>query len=139
MGSAVHTVEVDFITEMVRDLRGIRKARVESVQRGSPSGPVVKCGKLKPSRTASAGNGSASAASATNRVLRKKVHFVRHGEGHHNARAQVWFDSKKPGNPFQHPSCPIDPELTDLGVDQAKQVREKCQSLGLKPQLIVVR
>eukprot|EP00216_Chloropicon_sp_CCMP2111_P006223 CAMPEP_0198242488 /NCGR_PEP_ID=MMETSP1446-20131203/16942_1 /TAXON_ID=1461542 ORGANISM="Unidentified sp, Strain CCMP2111" /NCGR_SAMPLE_ID=MMETSP1446 /ASSEMBLY_ACC=CAM_ASM_001112 /LENGTH=31 /DNA_ID= /DNA_START= /DNA_END= /DNA_ORIENTATION= len=31
MGSAVHTVEVDFITEMVRDLRGIRKARVESV------------------------------------------------------------------------------------------------------------
>jgi len=48
------------------------------------------------------------------------IHFVRHGQGDHNAHAEAWFSQQRPGNPYTDEACPIDPSLTSLGRTQAE-------------------
>lgn len=48
-------------------------------------------------------------------------HFVRHGQGYHNVHGSDWKAAGKEGNPYTDPSCPVDPELTEVGRGQAKE------------------
>jgi broad specificity phosphatase PhoE len=50
------------------------------------------------------------------------IFFVRHGEGVHNVHGAQWLAQKKDGNPYVDPSCPVDPELTPLGRQQAEEL-----------------
>lgn len=119
-GPAMHKSEEDFIYNWMNKLRTLRS-------NGVANGRIVRCRK-------STETGSESLRPGT-----KRVHFVRHGEGHHNVHSTRWFDEKKKGNPWQHASCPIDPGLTDLGVTQAKELNERSErELGAGPQVVVV-
>ena len=119
-GPAMHKSEEDFIYNWMNKLRTLRG-------NGVANGRIVRCRK-------STETGSESLRPGT-----KRVHFVRHGEGHHNVHSTRWFDEKKKGNPWQHASCPIDPGLTDLGVTQAKELNERSErELGAGPQVVVV-
>ena len=119
---AMHKSEQDFIFNWMNTLRRMRGTGEAS------RGRVVRCRKLE----------SAEGKSETG-LSTKRVHFVRHGEGHHNVHSTVWFDAGKGGNPWEHPTCPVDPTLTDLGVDQANDLNRRGPlEIEIKPELVVV-
>ncbi|UPR00576.1 phosphoglycerate mutase-like protein [Chloropicon primus] len=116
-GPAMHKAEEDWIHNWMTTLRRMR--------REGTGDRVVRCRK-----TASLG----PIAKGT-----KRVHFVRHGEGHHNVHSTKWFDLGKKGNPWEHETCPVDPGLTDLGTEQANELNAKSQrDLGQAPEVVVV-
>lgn len=49
----------------------------------------------------------------------KVVHFIRHGQGHHNVFGAEWALAGKLGNAYSDVGCPQDAELTVLGLSQA--------------------
>lgn len=73
----------------------------------------------------------------------KLVYFIRHGEGFHNVTAR---ESKYKCDCRNGPSgkCPyldprlLDPDLTDVGEDQASQLGLETPSLKLQPKLFIV-
>jgi len=56
----------------------------------------------------------------------KIVHFIRHGEGLHNAAQKEWYNAKKPGEPYTLDHDPsfhyLDAKLTPLGEEQARLI-----------------
>jgi len=73
----------------------------------------------------------------------KKVHFIRHGDGAHNAAQREWRE--RPGwdgksEPYTDDNDPtfkyLDPELTELGKEQAAVLQPRSEKLA--PQLMVV-
>jgi len=120
---AMHKCEEDFIQNWMNTLRRMRENR-------KGTGRSVRCRRLD----LSSGDG----------ILQhqKRVHFVRHGEGHHNVHSTVWFDQGKGGNPWEHPTCPIDPTLTDLGHEQARDLNKRGEALQaagrFDPEVVVV-
>ena len=122
---SMHKCEEDFIQNWVNTLRRMRENR-------TGAGRSVRCRKLDLSTAGGDG------------VLQhqKRVHFVRHGEGHHNVHSTRWFDEGKGGNPWEHPTCPIDPTLTDLGHEQARDLNSRGEALQAEgrfdPELVVV-
>lgn len=73
-------------------------------------------------------------------VVVKKVHFIRHGEGHHNVAQKNWRAANKPGEPYWLETDPdlryIDALLTPYGEAQARTLREKTNKMH--PELLVV-
>lgn len=65
---------------------------------------------------------SAAAAGAPLPEGSKRVHFIRHGEGEHNAFGARWKEEGREGNPYVHEQCPVDPVLTAKGVAQAAEL-----------------
>ena len=55
----------------------------------------------------------------------KIIHFVRHGEGFHNALA------RKIGRKAYLDPAVFDPELTDVGIQQAKDLQDEVLNLYL--------
>jgi len=69
----------------------------------------------------------------------KVVHLIRHGQAFHNLLADIYRDhgkmvdctgsEKQADNPYQRPEV-LDPPLTALGRQQAKDLRPTCRSLA---------
>jgi len=59
----------------------------------------------------------------------KRVHLIRHGQGYHNVWGAEWFEAGKEGNAYADEGCPVDPELTSLGQDQARNLIPKMRSI----------
>lgn len=78
------------------------------------------------------------------RVAGKKnacvVHLVRHGQAAHNVFAAEWrarhgVDT----NPYSHPDCPVDPDLTEVGERDAARARGAvAQAIGDRRVVCVV-
>lgn len=73
----------------------------------------------------------------------KKVHFIRHGDGVHNAAQRVWRerpDWDGDSEPYTEDNDPNfkykDPELNDLGKEQAAALRSR--SVTVNPKLMLV-
>jgi len=73
----------------------------------------------------------------------KKVHFIRHGEGHHNVAQKEWRvkpDFVWPSEPYTVDNDPeysyIDALLTPKGEGQARELQAR--TVDLAPQLLVV-
>jgi len=74
----------------------------------------------------------------------KKVHFIRHGEGHHNVAQREWRTNpswdgiSEPYTPDNDPDMRyVDALLTDKGEGEARQLQEATEP-HLKPQLLIV-
>uniref|UniRef100_A0A061R0P8 Phosphoglycerate mutase-like protein n=1 Tax=Tetraselmis sp. GSL018 TaxID=582737 RepID=A0A061R0P8_9CHLO len=75
----------------------------------------------------------------------KLLHLIRHGQGFHNLLGELYADfgidfnatgtDLRPQNPYRRSEV-LDPPLTELGREQAKQLRSSTQALS--PELIVV-
>ena len=112
--SALHAAEHREVGRLMLELRDIRAHRKAA---GNPS---VRCRPLSSGMTDSSSG--------------RTVHWMRHGQGFHNAFSQQWFDSGKGGTPWADATCPIDPSLTALGEREAQGAREGAPS----PQLVIV-
>ena len=70
----------------------------------------------------------------------KLVHFIRHGQGHHNQAQADWYAAGKPGEPYWPEHDPDgryeDAELTRKGLAQARALRARTASIA--PELLVV-
>ena len=70
----------------------------------------------------------------------KKVHFIRHGQGHHNVAQSEWRAAGKEGEPFWVSTDPefdfLDAELTPLGEQQAADLRPRTAQLD--PEVMIV-
>ena len=70
----------------------------------------------------------------------KKVHMIRHGQGHHNVAQAEWKGANKPGEPYWVSNDPEfryrDAELTAKGEQQARDLRPRTRKLS--PELMVV-
>jgi broad specificity phosphatase PhoE len=76
----------------------------------------------------------------SSQVTVKKVHFIRHGQGHHNVAQAAWRNSGKEGEPYWTSTDPKlkfkDAELTEVGRGQATALRLRTEELA--PELMVV-
>ena len=59
----------------------------------------------------------------------KRVHLIRHGQGHHNVWGAKWFEEGKEGNAYSDPGCPIDATLTEMGEAQARALIPKMNAI----------
>jgi hypothetical protein len=60
----------------------------------------------------------AGAVLADQQTWPKIIHLVRHGEGTHNVMAREHRQAGLSGSPYTTDTCPMDPRLTDVGVQQ---------------------
>ena len=119
----LHKAEEDSVLKWTNKLRSLREKRTSR---------VVRCRKLssiKPQHL-----------SKDEREKKKKrVHWVRHGEGYHNLHCRLWYDEGKEGDPWEHVSCPVDPVLTEVGLEQAKELNRRSElEKKLVPGAVVV-
>eukprot|EP00953_Heterococcus_sp_UTEX-ZZ885_P031476 16513-Heterococcus_DN1.PRE.1 len=62
-------------------------------------------------------------------VAGRVVHFIRHGIGHHNVWGADWAKAAKLGNAYIDVGCPVDAQLTAVGVSQAQSLQPKLAAL----------
>jgi len=88
-----------------------------------------------------------STTSSSNKKNSKLVHFQRHGQGYHNLIFRVLEENGLPitdiynQDPNQNPFVKTeirDSPLTELGRLQCQEQRTNVQTLGLKPELVIV-
>jgi broad specificity phosphatase PhoE len=72
----------------------------------------------------------------------KHIHFIRHGEGHHNVAQREWLQASKDGMPYDMDHDPdfkyLDAQLTDEGERQAAALQDQCCALQAGLSLLVV-
>ena len=123
----MHKSEQEFIFNWMNKLRSLREKRTSR---------IIRCRKLSSIKPHESEKGNGAAASLS---TKKRVHWVRHGEGYHNVHSRVWFDAGKGGNPWEHVSCPVDPVLTEVGLEQAKELNRRSElEKKLVPGAVVV-